>query len=453
MRAELSTKLKNIASTQLVQYAGLLHMNNCELLSFVQTQLEENPVLESVQPAQRLPDRMVWHGARTHSTQERNYDGDKDALGWIPDDVKEESLYDHVHEQLLGSNHAREHIAVAEYLAQCLNSGGYLEESCEEIAARLGINRELVFEGLEVLQSLSPAGIGARDLQECLLLQLKRAERVPKYAEEIISRHLQALADNKYRSISQDLGASIHDVYEASRFVKALDPKPASYFCSGDKTNYIIPDAVVLSTPDGFEIALNDNWIPSLRISPYYIELMKTGDPDVKDYLTEKYGQARMAIHSIEQRRNTLIICIKEIVETQKDFFLGQRANLTPLFQNELALRLSLNESTLSRAIHGKYIFCSHGIYPLSYFFSRSAFAVGGENRSQAYVISKISGIIENEDSASPLSDQKIAQIMKSDGIDISRRTVSKYRVEMNIPTAAERKARFLCSRPPRVGK
>lgn len=445
MRVELSTKLNTVTSTQLIQYAGLLHMNNCELLSFVQSQLEENPILESVQPVQSLPNRVVWQGAHTHSPQERNYDGEKDLSDWFPDKIKEESLYDHVHEQLLGSSHDKKHIAVAEYLAQCLNDSGYLEESCEEIAGRLGLETTLVYEGLEVLQSLAPAGIGARDLQDCLLLQLRRTADVPEYAEEIITGHLQDLAASRYRNISRDLGANIHAVYEACNFVKSLDPKPAAHFSNGDKINYIVPDAAVLSTPDGFEIVMNDSWIPSLKLSPYYVELMKTGEPEVKQYLTEKYGQARVAIHNIEQRRNTLILCIQEIVETQKTFFLGQQSNLAPLSQSELALRLSLNESTLSRAIHGKYILCAHGVYPLSFFFSRSTFSAGEESKSQTYIISKIKSIIDSENPASPLSDQKIVQMMEAEGIDIARRTVSKYRVEMNIPTAAERKARALC--------
>lgn len=448
MKAELSPKLINAASAQLVQYASLLHMNNCELQTYVQNQLIENPILESAQSAQSAPDRFVWHGSRVQSANERAYDGEKDVSEWFPDKAKEETLYDHVHEQLLGSRHSEKIVEVVEYLAQCLNDSGYLEESCAAIADRLALDEATVKDGLAVLRTLSPAGIGARDLCDCLLLQLDRLRDVPEYAADIIKFHLNDLAAGKYKIISQKLGASMQEVYEACRFVKSLDPRPATQFISGEKASYIIPDAIIINTPESFEIALNDSWIPSLTISPYYMELMKTGDPEVKDYLAEKYSQARIAIHNIEQRKNTLILCIKQIVETQKEFFYDKQASLVPMSQNELASKLAMNESTLSRAIHGKYILCSHGVYALSYFFSRSAFSVGNESKSQAFISSKIKNIIDSENPKSPLSDQKIVQIMQADGIDIARRTVAKYRAELNIPTASERKARSLCVCP-----
>lgn len=321
IRPELSTKLKTTISTQMIQFTGLLNMTNYELLNYVQTQLEENPVLEPVQPAYGLPEKFVWCSSSSYSSRGYNYD-EKNMFNQIPDREEGETLYNHVHEQLLGSNYSDKQIYLVEYLICCLDKNGYLVESCEEIAERLCIDINLVNDSLRILRKkLSPAGIGARDLKDCLLIQLRRSANVPEYTEKIVCEHLQDVAKCKYKSIAKKLDAGLSEVYEAIRFIKSLDPKPASHFCSGDKTNYIVPDVVVVNTPDGFEIALNDSWIPELRLSSYYAELMKLGDEDVRNYLSEKFNQARMTIRSIEQRRNTIILCIKEIVEIQKSFF------------------------------------------------------------------------------------------------------------------------------------
>lgn len=440
MKAELGTKLNTVASVQLVQYAGLLYMNNCELDSYIRTQLEENPVLEALPTRQSQPDRIALGKSLSRSSRERHYDGDKDALDFIADSTGEETLYGHIHEQLLGSAHSATAVCVAEYLAQCLNDNGYLEQPCTEIADRLGLDCRVIHDGLRVLQSLSPAGIGARDLSECLLLQLERRSDAPKYAREIVCCHLHELADNRYKSMAKSLGAALPEVYAACAFVKQLDPKPGARFLNGSGADYIIPDAAVVRTPEGFEIILNDGWIPELMLSPYYLELMRTGDAEVKSYLAGKVDQARIAIHNIRQRKSTLVACIREIVEAQKEFFLCTSSELAPLSQHELARRLSLNESTLSRAVHGKYIQCSRGVYPLRAFFSRAAFSSGSESLSPSFIAAKIKQITESEDPAHPLSDQKIVDLMKSDGIDIARRTVAKYRAELNIPPALERK-------------
>jgi len=445
VRTELSTKLKTSASTQLIQYAGLLNMTNYELLSYVQTQLEENPVLESIQPAQSLSESFIWRGSTGRSSREQHYDGEKDISEWGHEKVDAESLHDHVHEQLLCSSYSQQQIALTEYLCGCLNNCGYLEESCEEIAERLCMEPEFVREAHEILRGLSPAGIGARDLSDCLMLQLKRLEDVPPYAEEIVTGHLQALAESKFKSIAHKLGASLNDVYRASAFIKYLDPKPAARFGSGDKTNYIVPDAIIVNTPAGLDVMINDRWIPGLRMSDYYSELLKTGDEEVKKYLNERFEKARMVMRSIDQRRKTLVVCIKAIVDIQKKFFLGEEKDLAPLSQAELATRLSLNESTLSRAINGKYILCASGMYPLSHFFSRSSYGEGEASRAQSYIISRIVSIIESEEPLKPLSDQAISNRMKAEGIEIARRTVAKYRTEMNILSASERKEAYLC--------
>lgn len=441
MKAELGTKLNTVASVQLIQYAGLLYMNNCELDSYIRAQLEENPVLEALPTRQSQPYRITLGKSFSHSSREKYYDGDKDALDFVSGSTGGETLYGHIHEQLLGSEHSETLIGVAEYLAQCLSDNGYLEQPCTEIADRLGLDCRMIHDGLKILQSLSPAGIGARDLSECLLLQLERRSDAPKYAREIVCCHLRELANNRYKSIAKSLGAPLPEICAACAFVKQLDPKPGARFPSdGGADEYIIPDAAVVRTPEGFEIIVNDGWIPELKLSPYYLELMRTGDQEVKNYLTDRVDQARIAIHNIRQRKSTLVLCIKEIVEAQKDFFLGVSSELAPLSQHELAQRLSLNESTLSRTVHGKYIQCSRGVYPLRAFFSRAAFSSGSESLSPSFIAAKIRQITENEDPAHPLSDQKIVDIMKSDGIDIARRTVAKYRAELNIPPALERK-------------
>lgn len=418
-------------------------MTNYELLSYVQTQLEENPVLEAAQPPQPIPNSLSRF-APPRSSRELNYDGDKDMFSWLPDSAGDETLLDNLHEQLLCSSYSEKQVALTKYLARCLDENGYLDESCEDIAKRLSLPSSDIHEAHNILRSLSPAGIGAKDLVDCLILQLNRHDNPPPYSFEIISLHLQDVAEHKYKNIAQSLGTTLSVVYSAVSFIKSLNPKPAAHFTNGDKSNYIIPDAVVINTPTGLDVLINDRWIPTLRISSYYKSLLPDCDDNVKNYLAENFEKARMVIRSIDQRKTTLIQCIKAILESQSEFFIGNQKCLVSLSQANLAAKLSISESTLSRAINGKYLLCSSGIYPLSFFFSRSNYGTDHEAFSQNQISSKIAAIIEAENPSSPLSDQAISNRLKSEGIDIARRTVAKYRTDMQILSASERKAQHL---------
>ena len=449
MKIGLAVGTKTVATSQMVQYMTLLQMNNCDLSAYIHGLLEENPVLEA-EPADAFPtvDQLIWLSSRPRGGSDyalADDDDGADGMSWLTEGGGD-TLYSHIHEQLLLSPHSAELISAVEFLALCLDDRGYLPASTAELAASAGISEALLADGLSVLQHLSPSGLGARDLRECLLLQTDADPLAPEYARPIISGCLDKLGANKFDSIARSLEAGLDEVYEACNYIRSLDPKPGSRFSSAERTEYITPDIIVGSAESGSEISLNDSWIPRLSISQDYISLLRQGDAEVRDYLTQKYEQARVTLRSIEQRRGTLIKCVRLIAKRQEAFFRDPSSPLEPLLQRDLAEELGLSESAFSRAINGKYLQLPSGVYPLSRFFSRSSYSSADKGELSAQeLLALLRKTISGEDHRSPLSDQQLSDRFKRDGIDIARRTVAKYRVELDLPSAAERRRIYSC--------
>lgn len=263
-------------------------------------------------------------------------------------------------------------------------------------------------------------------------------------AVEIAKNHLDALARNQLKGIAKKLGIPLDDVIEASRRIKSLNPKPSRGFSSNESLSYITPDAYIYKNARGdYEITLNDYYSPSLRINGYYKTIVKSSDSaEAKEYISDKLHQAEWVIKCIDKRNNTLMSTLGLIVEIQRDFFDSGAGNIAPMKLMDISERLNIHESTVSRAVRDKYIQCSWGIFPLSYFFSSSVSksdAKDGEI-SQDSVKLKIKDIIDKEDKCKPLSDRAVAELLEADGISISRRTVAKYREAMGIAGTSVRK-------------
>lgn len=291
---------------------------------------------------------------------------------------------------------------------------------------------------MELLKTLEPAGVGAAELSECLALQLERiGETGP--ALTIVRDHLEALARRHDRTIAAKLEISPAQVEEARRVIRELDPRPGSVFQRTEQVFYIQPDLVVEEQDGRLLVKSARGERPSFRVSRYYQKLLEqTEDKEVREYLVDKLRQAENVLWAAEQRGSTLLRCAQVIVERQSGFFCSGPEALRPLRMGEVAQELGLHESTVSRAVREKYLQCPQGLYPLSWFFSRSAGA--GESLSGTAARKLLLRLIDGENKGRPLSDQQLSEEMAREGCPISRRTVAKYREELGIPSASGRK-------------
>lgn len=454
MELRLSIKQSQTLSPQMLQSIKILQMGTQELLQYIEESLQENPALETLDHSEPeaeftgLQKKLEWldgadrqelYSCRT--SQEHT----SDALeNYSRAAFSDESLYDYLFSQLQTMNLSPQRLAAARFIAESLNSNGFLDESLEALAQDLHMAPACLEAALQTVQQLDPPGVGARSLAECLSLQLDRLEGDTSLAQKIVADHLPSLARSWYSQIAKSLSVPVEEVRAACDLIRSLNPKPGTGFAAQDDVPYIIPDLLVEVFPDRLELTSNDRYLPSLKLSSYYKSLMdETQDDEVKEYLTDKVRQAQWVIKHIEQRRSTLLRCAECILEIQEPFFRLGPGHLVPLGLSDLSSRLEVHESTVSRAIKDKYLQCSHGVYPLSYFFSRSLYSSAAEDSSSSTAEGAkalLKKLIGSENKKKPLSDQKLCDLMAREGCPISRRTVAKYRDELGIPSTTGRK-------------
>lgn len=454
MNLNLIDKQSQSLSPQMIRSAKVLQMSAQELLEYLSEAVQENPVLElpEVQEREDLPVRAPspapqWQD--TFDAQERYYSRqDREYSGGLPAECQaiahtEESLYSCLLSQVQPMKLPPVLMKAVRGILESLDGSGYLQESVEELAKSFHVEQTCMEEALKVIQSLEPAGVGASCLEECLCLQLARQEDVP-LAKQIASGHLDALSRGKYSQIAKALSADLKDVWDACDRIRSLNPKPGSGFSDSMVLNYITPDLFINVLPDRLELVVNEQDFRNVRISGYYSHLMQeTQDEEVKTYLTEKMCQARELMRSIAQRRETLVRCAECILEVQEPFFRQGAGHLIPMGLRDVAVKLGVHESTVSRAIRNKYIQCNHGIFPMSDFFSRGLGRAAPQDTPLSADKAKalLKQLVQEEDKCSPLSDQKLCAMLSAQKCPISRRTVAKYRDELGIPSAAARKA------------
>ena len=332
--------------------------------------------------------------------------------------------------------------SLAAYLAGNLDHNGYLQGELEELAAAIGAKVNTLQAALRIVQKLEPSGVGCRSLQECLLLQLEKFEQPPALVVDIIKRFLPAAADCRYRYIATRLGCEEKAVKDAVEFIRTLNPKPGSVFGEGEETRYIVPDVIVERVDDEYVVMGNESGIPLLTISPFYRNILKKDSTDEKlsTFIKDKIQRAYWLIRSIEQRRLTLFRVSQQIIDIQKPFLDSGIKKLKPLTLKEVALNVGVHESTVSRATANKYIQTPRGLFPLKFFFSSGLTGTGGADYSSHSIKTYIQELIDAEDQAKPLSDQRLAELLQERGINISRRTVAKYREEISIPASFKRR-------------
>ena len=343
-------------------------------------------------------------------------------------------------EQVLYMNIEEDYASVLKYLIYDLDERGYLTEEPEKIAVSLGRDPEMIKKAVEILHSMEPLGVGARNLQECLLLQL-REKPDTELEEEIIRNYLKELGKNQLSRIAEGTGRSLKEVKAARERIISLNPRPSNYFPTGRFKEYLIPDIIVVKLEDYFEILVNDAQNARFHISDFYREMgSKVEDKEAAEYIREKIKQAEWLRQCLEQRKTTLLNLAEKIVERQQNFFRNGKGFLEPLTQREIAEEMGVHPSTVSRGIKGKYLQCPWGTYPLSFFFSVGIQGEGRKEDSADYIKSCISSIIDQEEKKKPFSDRLIAEKLQKMGISISRRTVAKYRDSMHIKDALGRK-------------
>lgn len=432
MAIKLEQKTSQKLSPSAIQLVSMIQMSCAELCSYIDSIAQENPVFE-LEP---IREHSTDFSAPRRSSLSIGSDDDPAEL--IPQElIGFESLKQDICAQIESLKPNKNLLKNARFLANLLDDRGYIPRPDYEIAADL-MGEQAADEALKLIQSLSPVGVGARDLSECLCLQLRRMQENTALAEKIAQEHLELMSKGHYLRLARLTNADPIAVQLACAQIRALDPKPGSKYDSGRCADYVIPDLFLESNG---EISINAGRIPSLNISNYYKTLLETDcDPEVRDYLSVKFRQAEQLMSNIHRRNQTILQCAEAIVHSQSEFFSSRgTGSLVPLTQAQIAESLGLNESTVSRAISGKYIQCPFGAYSLDSFFG-AGIGDPGHQTSACSVKERLRQIVAAEDSAAPLSDQDIADMFASEGVRISRRTVAKYRQQMNIPGTFARK-------------
>ncbi|WP_158301926.1 RNA polymerase factor sigma-54 [Paenibacillus mesophilus] len=418
-------------SPQLQQSIHILQISAAELADYLQEQSMGNPLLS-----------VTWQ-----SPGERKR---KSAAGMRPDigdDVlsRVRSTADTLESELLGqlriSGIDGRHLRIARYLAGNVDESGYVAVGLEETAAILGEPLEEIEEALRQLQSLEPAGIGARDLRECLLLQIAADSDANVWASAVVSECLADVAGGRLKKIAGKLGITGEQVNQAIDYIRGLDPRPGRRFGISTGT-YIQPDAYIRKINGDYTIVLNESLLPKMSINPYYENLLHDNDcKEAKPFLSGSMQSAKWLIRSVEQRNATLYRVLETIVEKQVDFLEQGVQHLKPMNLKAIADRLDVHESTVSRAVRDKYVQTPQGLFELKYFFTTGLPTAGGDSTSAETIKAKIRLYIDGEDKRSPLSDQQMADMLAAEGIRISRRTVMKYREEMQLLSSRLRMA------------
>jgi RNA polymerase sigma-54 factor len=473
IQQKLHTRLvqKLILTPSLQQAIKLLPMTTLELADMLNQEMVENPMLEEV-PTEEVPSEAQQAAEQAEKKAEEKGDTWDDAdyeyfFGEYLDDgyrprqpqeVKElppientlsskSSLADHLEWQLnLNMQTLDESIReVGAAIIGNIDDDGYLVASLDEIASLGEWDVSLVERALEHIQSFDPIGVGARDLQECLLLQLRHVGLAGSPAEILVRDHLRMLQNHRIPDLARALGIEPEEVKAHMELIRHLDPKPGARY-SPTESQYVIPDVYIVKTDEGYKAMLNEDGLPQLRISPVYRRLLDKGgetSDETRAYVKDKFRSALWLLKSVDQRQKTILKVATSIINFQKEFLDRGIEHLRPLVLRDVATDIGMHESTVSRVVNNKYMHTPQGVYEMKYFFHSGISSSYGESVSSVTIKQRIRKIIEAEDQRRPLSDSKIMSILQKEGLVLARRTIAKYREELKIPTSNQRKVLY----------
>jgi RNA polymerase sigma-54 factor len=476
IRQNLKLTQTLIMTQKLQQAIKLLQLSRMELLDEIHQALETNPILEDIQTEDREQEQTGEGESYTPSTEsftaeaEPNGDGESksplDDWDWtnffrdqeavpsfreheereIPSfenlNAQKTSLKAHLTWQMRMAELKEDDERIALLIIGNIDPQGYLQYSVEEIAQELEIEPTRVENVLRLIQSFDPTGVAARDLQECLLLQVKASGLEDPLVLDIINRHLTNLANRNYQAIARDLKVSVEEVFDAGEVIAQLDPKPGRSFDMEDPA-YLNPDVFVQKVGDDYVITLNEDGLPKLRVSNFYLEALRHPEKlndSARAYIQKHLDSALWFIRSIHQRQKTLYRVSESIIRFQNEFLDHGLSHLRPLTLRQVAEDVQMHESTISRVTTGKYMHTPQGLLDMKFFFNSGLNLALGDQIASESVKEKIRQIVQSENPENPLSDQEIADILRRDNVIIARRTVAKYRGMLGVLSSSKRK-------------
>lgn len=475
LKQSLNLSQQLIMTPQLQQAIKLLQLSRLELLETIYQEMETNPVLEEQGVVENeeevsLDEEKLENEEDSSPLAEVDVEGppqeelDWEAyiseynMGWAETPYEDRdvpqfenitstktNLYSHLMWQLNMSNFDEAQKEIGLHIIGNITEDGYLDITVEELARNTGYPVEKVEETLKLIQTFDPVGVGARDTRECLLIQARFQGLQGTLVEKILMDHLKDLEDKKYENIAKRLGVSMDEVITAVSIIRGLEPKPGRSY-SDEETIYVSPDIYVFKVGDDYEIVLNEDGLPKLRINAYYKDVLSRKDslPDsVRSYIQEKLKSAAWLIKSIHQRQRTIYKVTESIVRFQRDFFDNGITHLKPLVLRDVAEDIQMHESTISRVTTNKYVYTPQGLFELKFFFNSAISSVDGDAVASESVKEHIRNIIKMENKQKPYSDQEIADILKKLNINVARRTVAKYRESMGILPSRKRRKPF----------
>jgi len=438
----LSVEQKLVMTQQMQLSVKLLQMSTVELQQYVDKELIENPVLEIEQNFEKIDYKELIKYFEFEGEESKYYKSESDEVSPLNFIAKTQSLKEFLQEQLLEININKLYKSICGYLIENIDERGYLGETLEDISLELNIDIEVAEKALTILQSLEPKGIGARDLKECLKLQLKKKEVKDENIYAIVDNYLEYIGEHKFLNIGKALNISPTEVQKLCDVIKSLEPKPARGYFTGESTEYIVPDAFITKIDEEFVIFMNEEAAPKLKINPTYRNIiMHENDKETVNYVKDKINSAIFLISSIEKRKSTIFRILEKILIMQKDYFESGENYLKPMTIKSIAESIGVHESTASRAIKGKYISLNSGIVLIKKLFTKGlSTASSKEDISTSRIKKSIEELISKENKKNPLSDQKLCEILNNDGINVARRTVAKYREQLLIVSSSKRK-------------
>lgn len=450
---------KLVMTPELRMAIKILQLSTVELAEYIDQQLIENPVLEVVEgsadhdtgDAEKAPEKEndkfdidweLYFEDTGDLKTERTVNRERENIRFDNFVTEVPNLHDHLLFQLSLAGLSKQYRDVGEFLILSIDDNGYLQCSTDEAAIQCGVSFAAAEKVLKVIQGFDPPGVGARDLKECLLIQYGQLDQKNDLLKRLIDGHLRELAEGRMMKVAKKLEASLSEIQAAVDQLKLLEPKPGRKFSVSDTIRYIVPDLMVEKVDGEYIILVNDVSTPRLTLNPFYKEIVRkgSGDQESRKFLEAKLNSAVWVMKSIEQRRSTIYNVARCIIDSQRDFFEKGIKYLKPMNLKHVAEATGLHESTVSRATSNKYMQTPKGLFELKFFFSSGISRIQGSAVSSEAVKKIIRELVEGEDPQKPLSDQKVADILKNKGMDISRRTVAKYREEIGIPATSRRR-------------
>lgn len=442
---ELNQSQKLILTTQLKQSLAILNMSRLEVEEEIRKESESNPLLEAEKNEEGIDwEKYIKHMESVNIRQDKNdapYSSEN-AVDFENMIRSTSNLYDYLIDELKYFKLTLEEKRICKYIIDSLDEDGYLRINDKEIYDELRVDASLFRRCLDIVQQLDPPGIGARNISECLILQLERMGISNNIVENIIMNDLELIGRNKLKDIAKKYKISIEKCKEAIEIIRHLDPKPGRA-CSNDKCVYVQPDVIVDKIDGKYIVHTNERDVYNIKINDFYRNMMtdKDSDKEAKEFIKERLNSAATLIKNIESRKSTILRIAEAIIEEQQEFIQKGEKYIKPMKMKDIADKLEIHESTVSRGVNGKYMLTPFGLYEFKFFFNAALETDNSsEGASSAGIKRDIKDIIDGENKKKPLSDDAISKMLKEKGVSVARRTVAKYREEMGIPSSSRRK-------------